>query len=574
MTRRLIHNTIYILTYLCAAVSCSTGKTGADDSDRASTASASTSLERLDSLVTYLNRLSYIGEHDSVILTARPAMNEAAGRHDTLTAVYAGLFMAQSYLFLEDMDSVRYCTDRLGPMLDFPLPPNARIMLINILGSYSLRTSLDYSKALNYYLEGLEWAEQEDRINNRIALLSNIVNIFYVQKSPEGMRFAEEAYRLAMSDPDADGYIKSGANLAMAQMLFVQDNYEAALRYLNDAGIYAEQSKSLSFYAFINSMLAQICQNRKDRTDADSYYRKAVEYIGYTDPGTASQIYLLYGDFLADTGNKTAAADMYRKGLDISETSGNIEYRQDLLGRIAALTYEAGKYSESAGYSVKYIYYSDSINSIREAEFQSMIASRQQAEAENLLMAKELERQKANERFLKLLFILIIVVILAGFVLMMFQRQRKMYRELVKKHQEYLSRLDRKNSSGSTDKDNSRRELFDRIEDLMRNGKIYRENTLSREMLAEKLDTNQNYVSKAINTYAGMSFNRYVDSFRIEEATRQISQSPETILFKQLADDLGYNSVSVFSKAFQREIGCSPSIYRKEILNTRQTTIG
>ena len=198
----------------------------------------------------------------------------------------------------------------------------------------------------------------------------------------------------------------------------------------------------------------------------------------------------------------------------------------------------------------------------------SNTASRQQTEAENMLMAKELERQKANERFLKLLFILIIVIILAGFVLMMFQRQRKMYRELVKKHQEYLSKLDRKSSAG-TDKDNSRRELFDRIEDLMRNGKIYRRNNISREMLAEQLDTNQNYISKAINTYAGMSFNRYVDSFRIEEATRQISQSPDNILFKQLADDLGYNSVTVFSKAFLREIGCSPSIYRKEILNSK-----
>lgn len=558
-----LYTTILTLLSLTAALSCSADKTVHSD-----TTSEYTVSEHLDSLITSLNHLIYIGEHDSVIFKARPTMEDALRDHDTLTAVYAGLFMAQSYLFLEDMDSVKYCTDRLSPLLDYPLPPNAHIMLSNILGSYSLRTSLDYSKALNHYIEGLSWTEHEERINNRIALLSNIVNIFYVQKSPEGMKFAEEAYRLAMNDPGASGYIKSGANITMAQMLFVQHNYEEALTYLENAGLYAEQSKSMSFYAFINSMFAQIWQNRKDLANADTYYRKAVEYIGYADPGTASQIYLLYGDFLSDTGDKTGAADMYRKGLDISETSGNIEYRQDLLGRIAALTYEAGKYSESAGYSVRYIYYSDSINSIREAEFQSMITSRQQTEAENMLMTKELERQKANERFLKLLFILIIVIILAGFVLMMFQRQRKMYRELVKKHQEYLSKLDRKSSAG-TDKDNSRRELFDRIEDLMRNGKIYRRNNISREMLAEQLDTNQNYISKAINTYAGMSFNRYVDSFRIEEATRQISQSPDNILFKQLADDLGYNSVTVFSKAFLREIGCSPSIYRKEILNSK-----
>ena len=354
-----LYTTIFTLLSLTAALSCS-----ADKTVRSDTTSEYTVSEHLDSLITYFNHLSYIGEHDSIITHARPELLQALKDQDTLTAVYAGLFMAQSYLFLEDMDSVKYCTDRLSPLLDYPLPPNAHIMLSNILGSYSLRTSLDYSKALNHYIEGLSWTEHEERINNRIALLSNIVNIFYVQKSPEGMKFAEEAYRLAMNDPGASGYIKSGANITMAQMLFVQHNYEEALTYLENAGLYAEQSKSMSFYAFINSMFAQIWQNRKDLANADTYYRKAVEYIGYADPGTASQIYLLYGDFLSDTGDNTGAADMYRKGLDISETSGNIEYRQDLLGRIAALTYEAGKYSESAGYSVRYIYYSDSINSI------------------------------------------------------------------------------------------------------------------------------------------------------------------------------------------------------------------
>ena len=340
-----LYTTILTLLSLTAALSCS-----ADKTVRSDTTSEYTVSEHLDSLITSLNHLIYIGEHDSVIFKARPTMEDALRDHDTLTAVYAGLFMAQSYLFLEDMDSVKYCTDRLSPLLDYPLPPNAHIMLSNILGSYSLRTSLDYSKALNHYIEGLSWTEHEERINNRIALLSNIVNIFYVQKSPEGMKFAEEAYRLAMNDPGASGYIKSGANITMAQMLFVQHNYEEALTYLENAGLYAEQSKSMSFYAFINSMFAQIWQNRKDMANADTYYRKAVEHIGYADPGTASQIYLLYGDFLSDTGDKTGAADMYRKGLDISETSGNIEYRQDLLGSIAGLTYEAGKYSESAGY--------------------------------------------------------------------------------------------------------------------------------------------------------------------------------------------------------------------------------
>lgn len=143
-----------------------------------------------------------------------------------------------------------------------------------------------------------------------------------------------------------------------------------------------------------------------------------------------------------------------------------------------------------------------------------------------------------------------------------------MYRELVKKHQEYIARLDMKDMKSKSDTsegDNAERELFNRIEDLMRKNRIYRSKTLTLETLAEKLGTNRTYCSRAINTFAGMSFNRYLDTFRIEEATRIISDSGKDILFKQLASDVGYNSVTVFSKAFQRETGCTPYIYRKEV---------
>lgn len=559
MKRSILYSTYFLLVLLFIPVPCS-GNCGkpADISD---------------TLINYLNRLSFTGQHDSVIQIARPELQNALNNQDTLTAIYTGSFIAQSFLFLEDMDSAQFYTELLKPMQQYPAPPNIHIMLSNVLGSYSLRTSLDYSKALNYYIDGLTWAEQSGEITNQIALLSNIVNIFYIQNNPKGMKYAEKAYRLAMEDSAAGDYSKCAANIVMAQMLFIQDRKDEAIPYLFQAEKYADAGHALSSYSYIYSLLAQIYADRRDYIKAALYYKKAVDYINYTDPGAASQVYLTYGNFLANTGDSSKAANMYKKGLAISETSGNLEYRQALLGNMADLAYDSGDWTAAAEYSRMYKLYSESISSRRKAEFNDLIMSKQQTENEKIVLTKELERRKANERFLKLLFIFAIVLILSCFVFIMYQRQRKMYRELVKKHQEYISRLDHKFENGA-DKDNSKRDLFNRIEDLMRNGKIYRMNSLSREMLAEKLNTNQNYISKAINTFAGMPFNKYVDTFRINEAARIISQSPDSILFKQLANDVGYNSVTVFSKAFQRETGCSPSIYRKEINNRKGEKIG
>lgn len=557
--KRLLHLSFHILLFLGISVPCS-GNHGCPE-------------DISDTLISYLNKLIFTGKHDSVIKIAKPQLQNALTNHDTLTAIYTGSFIAQSFLILEDMDSAQFYTEMLKPMQQYPAPPNIHIMLSNVLGSYSLRTSLDYSKALNYYIEGLTWAEQSGEIANEIALLSNIVNIFYIQNNPKGLKYAEKAYRLAMEDSTTGNYSKCAANIVMAQMYFIQDRNDEALKYLEEAEKYADAGQALSSYSYIYSLLAQIHAIRRDYIKAGLYYKKAICYISYTDPGSASQVYLTYGNFLAETGDTSKAASMYKRGLAISESSGNIEYRQALLGNMADLAYNSGDWTEAARYSQMYKLYSESISSRRKAEFNDLIMSKQQTENEKLVLKKELERRKANERFLKLLFIFAIVTILFCFIFIMYQRQRKMYRELVKKHQEYISRLDRK-VENSTDKDSSRHELFNRIEDLMRNEKVYRKNNLSREMLAEKLNTNQNYISKAINIFAGMPFNRYVDTFRINEAARIISQSPENILFKQLASDVGYNSVTVFSKAFQRETGCSPSIYRKEIQNGKDKKIG
>ena len=96
--------------------------------------------------------------------------------------------------------------------------------------------------------------------------------------------------------------------------------------------------------------------------------------------------------------------------------------------------------------------------------------------------------------------------------------------------------------------------------------KIYRRKDISLDIIAEALGTNRTYISKCINNIAKMTFYNYINMYRIREATDIISKG--NMNFKELSDFLGYSSLSVFYRAFQRDTGLLPGKYRQAIRNT------
>ena len=109
-------------------------------------------------------------------------------------------------------------------------------------------------------------------------------------------------------------------------------------------------------------------------------------------------------------------------------------------------------------------------------------------------------------------------------------------------------------------------ELFARIEYLMQTEGVYRQNDLTIERLAERLDTNRTYISRAINQQAGKTFSSYVNSYRIDEAVRRLSDVDDDTPLKALAQTLGYNHLQTFYTSFQSAIGMPPSKYREKLL--------
>jgi YesN/AraC family two-component response regulator len=97
---------------------------------------------------------------------------------------------------------------------------------------------------------------------------------------------------------------------------------------------------------------------------------------------------------------------------------------------------------------------------------------------------------------------------------------------------------------------------------LVETEKLFLQNGLSLQKVAELLGTNRTYLSKAINLELNHSFTTYINRLRIQEAINIISQhnSPKPHI-NTLAADVGFSSRTSFISSFWKHTGMLPSTF-------------
>ena len=108
------------------------------------------------------------------------------------------------------------------------------------------------------------------------------------------------------------------------------------------------------------------------------------------------------------------------------------------------------------------------------------------------------------------------------------------------------------------------KKLFDKIEKVVQEETLYQRSNLSIKELAHKLNTNELYISRAINECSGMNFNHYINNFRINAAKELLMKTGnEKLTISEVGDAVGFSSPSTFSRAFNSYTGLTPSQFRK-----------
>lgn len=559
LARKPITLILTIAAAIIMAAACDCSGPAADGSAIAGTTG------RLDSLIRLWNSYNRTGQHDSTIISARALTVKALQEGDSVTALYAGIFTAQSFLFTDDkVDSAKYYADKISRYVKSSGNPAVVINFDNIMGSYYLKTDLDYSKALEYYLDGLACAELHGSAQSQIIILANIVTIFYLRGDERGMDYALQAYNTGQSNTISE-YTRCISLIPMAQMLYLSGHTDEAMTYIIEAMRLAHKAEAFTTYTIIHAIYAKIYADQGNLTEAEKHYRMATEYIGYTDPGTASLVFLEYGNLLYGMDRTDEAIHIYLKGLDISRKSKNMEFRQELLYRTAMLYAKAGSTDTALEYSLQYMTYSDSIVKRKEQDFNRLVLHNSQIEHDREILSAELEKQKSDRRFLNSIFISLLISIFACSMFILYRKQLHLYRTLVAQH--LASHTDNEKTSRNKDskeKPQNRKDIFLKSEKLMKTEKVYRQKDLTQEKFAAMIGTNRTYLSQAVNEYSGVSFNSWVNMYRITEATSILSDPDNSMSLKQLADYLGYNSLSVFHRAFQKGTGMTPASWKKD----------
>jgi AraC-like DNA-binding protein len=105
---------------------------------------------------------------------------------------------------------------------------------------------------------------------------------------------------------------------------------------------------------------------------------------------------------------------------------------------------------------------------------------------------------------------------------------------------------------------------LNRLTGLLEEKSLYTRPGLTLEELSGELELPVRYVSYLINSYHATNFHHFVNTYRVKEVIRKISDPREkhkTLL--ALAMESGFNSKSAFNQVFKTHTGKSPSEYLK-----------
>jgi AraC-like DNA-binding protein len=107
-------------------------------------------------------------------------------------------------------------------------------------------------------------------------------------------------------------------------------------------------------------------------------------------------------------------------------------------------------------------------------------------------------------------------------------------------------------------------ELEEKLVHLFSVERIYLKTDLKITDVSKKLLTNRTYISHFINSTLGISFNTYVNQFRVKEAMQLIASDINHELRQEdIAEQSGFGSLKSYQRAFKEHTGKSPMEYRK-----------
>lgn len=526
------------------------------------------------------------GDYSKTITYAEYMKNIADKTKNQLLYSYSYLYQGQA-----QMMSGRERTAKKNLNLSLELATRLKndSLLCSVYGSlglYAANIDTDYYRAIQWLYKGITLAQQNNYQQQYALLLSNLANIYYLKKDKAGMKYALEAYELGhkLHDP----YIIYMGAASSAYMYFLTKQNEEAIKYIHEAEKLMSEN---SFYdqAHTYNLFGDLLSDSGEYVQAIEYYKKAMKDKQAAQTSSVVYAYLGYARVLIKQKKYEEAILLLKQGVAISNARANAIHRNALYETLSACYEQLHLYSEALNYYKIFRLENDSLfNKDKERALSEMRYRYDTERQENLIKQNKLDMMQKEQRIQQQTFILVVIILVLGLLYYLYRRKNKLYLSIVKQNQEAIKRETELNRrikeleqegkpeavpekyAGSSLTDEKISDLFRKLERIMREEKIYKDNTITKDKVAELLGTNRTYLSRIINEQSKLSFTHYVNSFRIEEAIRLLSDPANQTPLKAISAELGFNSIATFYNLFQSAVGMTPSQYRNKVMELQK----
>lgn len=530
----------------------------------------------------YLNK----GDYSKTITYAEIMKNVADKTKSPLLRLYSYIYQGQAQMM---SGREKIAKKNLNLSLELATKLNNDSTLCSVYGSlglYAANIETDYYRAIRWLYKGIRLAQQNNYRQQYALLLSNLASIYYLKKDTAGIKYALECYELghSMRNP----YIIYSGAVNAAYMYFLMKQNEEAMKYIHEAETLMLEN---DFYdqAHTYNLFGNVLYDMEEYPQAIEYYKKAMKDKQAAQTSSIVYAHLGYARVLMKQKKYEEAILLLKQGIAISYARANAIHRNELYENLSICYEQMHQYHDALNYYKVFRLENDSLfNKDKERDLSEMRFKYDSERQANLIKQSKLDVMQKEQRIQQQTFILIIIVIVLGLLYYLYHRKNNLYLSIVKQNQEAIKRETELNRrikeleantplpsapekyAASSLTDEKSLELFRILERIMREKKIYKDNSISKDKVAELLGTNRTYLSRIINEQAQLSFTHYINRFRIEEAIRLLSDPTNDTPLKAISADLGFNSISTFYNLFQSAVAMTPSQYRNKVMELQK----
>ncbi len=427
-----------------------------------------------------------------------------------------------------------------------------------------------YNEALEAYLIGLKYAEitnnnwQLRGLKHNIALLKNTLG-----KDREALAVFQENYdyfqKKGQSEKQSNIYIATLYGLSKTYNRIKK--YDSAYFYLKDGIKSCMSINGKPYYSDLLYVSGVNSYYREEYDMAIDSLQKALDL--FEEDVNKAQVRIGYL-FLAKTyvkQKKESKALHYLKKVDA--ITNDLNYRFEIREAFTLLIdyyrkeEDQGKQLEIMNKVLRY----DSISNAKHTSFNNAIITKydtpQLIKDKNQLISEIKHQNRVSKYRLVFFGVCLMIGISLLFRYFYINRKKAYSKELEKVKALDKTKVKLPKARLDLSKD-LKQEILEKLDDFEEK-KNYLKNDLTLNKMSKSLKTNSSYLSKVINMEKQKNFANYVNDLRIEYCKEKIEKDKKfrSYSVKSMAQEVGFNNIQSFAKAFFKQEGCNPAEYIK-----------